>query len=188
MKPNLYFESYISLDVPEPLNSKIYAIRDSFSDKKMSVMPVDIPIIGHFDGNMTLVRELETVVKAVDKGLACWKAENGEELVLESQGFQVSDEGYLVMVFSANSGLLALRECILTQLEGAGSSALKHLVDQERGRAFQPQIYVILKSHKDRQSLVDLSNEVFEASFAPMHVTLYHKEAVPLTRVCSWAI
>ncbi len=188
MKENLKFEAYLSLDVPNPLCREIYAIRDAFSDKKMSVMPVDIPLIGHCDTDMTLIREREQACSCVDKAVESQAYEGTKSFKLKTGDYSINAQGQLVLHLINTESIMRLRECILKQFLLSPSSLLRALADRELNREFEPVIYTVLKSHMPKAAFEEILMTVPDEAFETTFLSFYHKEAVPLTRIQSWAI
>lgn len=181
------FEAYLAIDVPEPLNSEIYKIRETFSDKKMTAMPVDIPIIGHYDTSMALVRNLRQLERRLNE-VSCLQAQSGESdsnetphtcWCLETSHFEVYD-GALMLTLADSSELESIVQAIHKQLEPLHLGSEVFLAE----RPFR--IFVVEKTHLSGDVMAQWNGRPFKRQICASRITLYHKEAVPLTRIDSW--
>lgn len=183
------FEAYLAIDIPEPLNSEIYAIRETFSDKKMTAMPVDIPVFGHYDTSMALVRNLSQLEKCLNE-VGSLKAQSGESDCdetphncwnLEASHFEVHD-GALMLIFADCPELESTVQAIYDKLESLDLSGEVFKVERPL------RVYVVEKTHLSRDVMDQWNGRPFKRQICASRITLYHKEAVPLTRVDSWVI
>lgn len=185
------FEAYISLDIPEPINSDVYETREAFSDKKMTVMPVDIPLFGHFDGKMTLIRnagELEALMDLVmnDIALMDFGSDNHK---LSASHYEVS-EGKLYLRFERNDLIVALLKAVIHRIKAGEYPCFNDLdiLNLNVDALEYHDMYVVTKTHLPLEEMNKYHNQMVHLDVEIERITFYHKEAVPLTRVKSWTI
>lgn len=180
-----HFEAYVSIDIPNPLNATIYDLRDTLSDKKMVVMPVDVPLFGHFDNTMCLIRNKNQLDKLMDKAVERFRTHglNPEDHPLITRGFKATDQGGLLLEFEENVLLDKLLVCILETAKEMEETCITEVVESIENR---PYMYVIQKSHVATDRIQAYENTKLDIEVPLSRLTFYHKEAVPLTRIQSW--
>ena len=126
---NPLFEAYVSVDIENPLNADIYKLRDELSDKKMTAMPVDIPLFGHFDGNMTLIRHFSELNELMTNVLSQLEKIDfkDDDYTLKSDHYEVTAEGQLFLVMQHNEIISALMKLILSEAEDRDMSMILSL-------------------------------------------------------------
>lgn len=197
-----HFEAYVSIDIENPLNRLVYELRELLSDKKMVVMPVDIPLFGQYDSNMSLIRKKNEIDEVMSEAVKRFKTylsgETGHTIKvmsLQPESLQRTSDGRLLLKFEKNEHFNRLKKCIH---EVASEKNAYYIIEMLDIESQDPYTYVILKSHVFTKNMTDIEIKeihrklsTYEEEFLkhPVEVsraTLYHKEAVPLTRIQSW--
>lgn len=185
------FEAYVSIDIPNPLNSEIYEIRDCLSDKKMTAMPVDLPLFGHFDGDMTLIRNINELSELMDAVLDEIERMNFDEAayLVKTDHFEVTENGQLILVMHPNKIITSFMQLIQSKAEERNLESLLNIKSTQNSllkSKDSPILYVMLKTHLPLSKIEEYNGKSHNAEFHLERLTLYHKEAIPLTRVQSW--
>jgi len=171
------FEAYLSIDIPEPLNSMIYALRDEYSDKKMTAMPVDIPVVGHYNNSMELIRYGEKLSDVIKSAISKIHNLGSDDYILHTDCYKVLPNGQVHLLFKENKVISQLKQELARQL-----SEFNLKMDSD---VFS---YVIMKTHVSQEMLEKIHNRKIDLAFPIERLTLYHKEAIPLTRIQSWSV
>lgn len=201
------FEAYVSINVPSPLTEIIYAIREGLGDRKMSVMPVDIPLFGHFDDKMILMRHFKDVSALLDETIyeINRMEKDTSSVQLKLGAFDYSPNNELVLHVYKNRWLDDFMEMLLRKSYAAGLTFigdLKAVKDYIKDVGGHDPLYIYISSgpvqkigqDKDfvlGQDLVlkKAIKKINEMDHIEVKgLTFYQKEAVPLTRLESWDV
>ncbi len=179
------FEAYISIDVPEPFNNEIYKIREIFSDKKMMAMPVDIPLFGHFDETMTLMKNYKEFYKSVERAISKidqvqWSS---KDLTIEASHYVLDESNNLMILLRENAYLKMLRKEIIDDLHH-----MKIEIAGEDLFEYRPVLYIVTRPNVNIDLLKSYHEKKVDLQFKLKRMSFYQKEAIPLTRVDSWII
>jgi len=187
------FEAYVSVDIENPLNADIYKLRDELADKKMTAMPVDVPLFGHFDSNMTLVRHIDMLRELMQCALKVVNAMrfDDDDYILKTDHYKVTADGHLVLVMQENRLISALLKTIVSIAEERNMSeiySLESLKVFKKNQNIDPIIYVVMKTHLPLTEIKKYDGVKVDIEIEMKRLSLYHKEAVPLTRLLSWEL
>jgi len=198
------FEAYVSIDVSSQLTDAIYEIRERLGDRKMTVMPVDAPLFGHFNDTMILMRhftEVDTLIKATLNGLK-GRFSEPMEMELKLGSLRSTHDKQLVLDIQKNKWLDLFMETLARNANDLGLSFisdLKGVQDYTHGRGVSDNSLPIFVSSgpinemeaniPDLQMIKDIEREIRTIhAFEIKSLTFYQKEAVPLTRLKSWDV
>jgi hypothetical protein len=100
----------------------------------------------------------------------------------------MTNEGQVILHLIHTEAIVALRQRILDQFLSSASSPLRALAEQALNQEYEALIYTVLKSHMPKTAFEDILRTSPGKTFKTVSLSLYHKEAVPLTRIQSWEI
>ncbi len=197
------FEAYISLDISQPLTEIIYDIRESLGDRKMAVMPVDLPLFGHFDNNMILMRhfdEVDALIKDV-LGVLKKRSTDLDILKLKVDQFRRLSNDLVILDIYRNPWIDHFMQILVEEADRNGLEyirslkSVKHYAQGNGPISKTLPVYVCcdpatLWHEGQTDNLIERLNSRIE-KIEPLEIknlTFYHKEAVPLTRIQSWEI
>lgn len=149
---NPLFKAYVSIDIENPVNTSIYELREALSDKKMTAMPVDIPLFGHFDNKMTLMRHYSELNDLMSFVLETVKEMDFEqsEYTLKSDHFELTTDGKLMIVFKKNKLVTTIMKLIIQEAHSRSLNdivSLESIKDFERNFNNQFVIYIMQKTY-----------------------------------------